>query len=246
MSLLDYHRNNTLELLATNNNVRSLINHWGEEGRYKEAVLKNMIRRFLPEKYMIASGFVIRPMQNYGEHEASRQIDLIIYDNESPIIFKEGDFVITTPDSVRAIIEVKANLQNQTPRNVIREANDKGRFIFEGKTNKEEPFFNGIFSYAANNPNPERFRDHIIEANQEFEGLADYNRFKVNHISFNQNWFMKYWPEDEHPHSMYDIENLSFSFFISNLVDTLASKSVGANNFIWFAFDKEHTKVFDF
>lgn len=44
---------------------------------------------------------------HYDEHEASRQIDLIIYDNESPIIFKERDYGITTPDSVRAIIVVK-------------------------------------------------------------------------------------------------------------------------------------------
>lgn len=106
-----------------------------------------MINRFLPEKYKIASGFVIRPMQDYGEHQASRQIDLMIYDNESPIIFKEGDFVIATPDSVRAIIEVKTDIQNQNARTVINAANEKGKFIFEVKTNKEDLFFNGIFSY---------------------------------------------------------------------------------------------------
>lgn len=246
MSLADYHKNITLELLATNNNVRSLINHWGEEGRYKEEVLKNMIRRFLPEKYKIASGFVIRPVQDYGQHEASRQIDLLIYDNESPLVFKEGDFVITTPDSVRAIIEVKANMQNQNTRAVVEEANDKGKFIFEGKTNKDASFFNGIFSYASTNPTPNRFHNSISQANERFEADEYFKKFKVNHISFDKDWFIKYWVEEDRPHSIYQIPDLSFSFFISNLVDTLANKSVEANNFIWFALDKEHRKILDF
>ncbi|PKQ62427.1 hypothetical protein Rain11_2679 [Raineya orbicola] len=34
-------------------------------------------------------------------------------------------------------------------------------------------------------------------------------------------------------------EDLSFSFFISNLTDFLSNKSVKKNNFIWYATDKE-------
>lgn len=100
MSLIDYHRNTSEELLALTNKVRNLINHWGEDGRYKEAVLKNVIKRFLPEKFSIGTGFVIKQTEIRGEHLSSRQIDLIIYDNASPLLFKEGDFVILTPDAV--------------------------------------------------------------------------------------------------------------------------------------------------
>ena len=64
-------------------------------------------------------------------------------------------------------------------------------------------------------------------------------KFKVNHVSLNKDWFIKVWNEDENPHSIYRIENLSYSFFISNLADTLANKSIEKNNFIWFATDKE-------
>lgn len=246
MSLLEYHKNTTRQLLSNNNNVRNLINHHGEDGRYKEAVLKNMINRFLPEKYKIASGFVIRPRQDYGQHEASRQIDLMIYDDQSPIIFREGDFVIATPDSIRAIIEVKADIQNQNARTVINAANEKGKFIFEGKTNKNELFFNGIFSYQSNNPTINRIQNSIEQGNQDFQDEEFYRQFKVNHISFNKDFFVKYWPNDANPHSVYNIPDLSFSFFISNLIDTLAGRSVADNNFIWFALDKEHQKVADF
>ena len=61
MSLIDYHRITSSELLALTKKVRSLITHWGEDGRYKEAVLKNVIGRFLPEKYSMATGFFCWP-----------------------------------------------------------------------------------------------------------------------------------------------------------------------------------------
>jgi hypothetical protein len=52
----------TAELEAIKDRVRHLIGsrHWGEEGRYKEAVLKNILRRFLPPKFSVGTGFVLR------------------------------------------------------------------------------------------------------------------------------------------------------------------------------------------
>jgi len=113
MNTIDFHKSTTAKLLAIKDRVRNLINHWGEDGRYKEAVIKTMIQRFLPEKYKIGTGFIIRQTANRGEHEPSRQIDLIIYDTSYPILFKESDFVILKPDAVVGIIEVKANAINQ-------------------------------------------------------------------------------------------------------------------------------------
>jgi len=249
MSLIDYHKTTTKELLALTDKVRNLINHWGEEGRYKEAVLKNIIRRFLPDKYAIGTGFVIKQTENRGEHLSSRQIDLLIYDNTSPILFKEGDFVIITADSVRAIIEVKANLQNQNLTSIIRQANENGKFIFSGKIEKEQPFFNGVFGYVGyeNQFSLETLRQSFVTANDEYSDSEDYQKFKVNHVSLNKNWFLKYWPlEENEPHSLYNIEDLSFPFFISNLVDTLAGTSVQRNNFIWYADDKELNKRLSF
>ena len=124
-----------------------MIDHWGEDGRYKEAVIKNMIKRFIPEKYSIGTGFIVKHTNIRGEHLTSKQIDLIFYDNESPVLFKEGDFIILTPDAVRGIIEVRANLQNRNITQVLKQANENGQFIFSDKTNKKEKFFNVVFSF---------------------------------------------------------------------------------------------------
>ncbi|MBK6771350.1 MAG: hypothetical protein IPG78_04275 [Ignavibacteria bacterium] len=135
----EFHLTTSKELLAIRDRVRNLVDHWGEDGRYKEAILKTVISRFLPTKYSIATGFVVRQTATRGEHEPSKQIDLIVYDNSFPTLFKEGDFVIVTPDSVKAIIEVKANLENQKSNEIIKKATDTGKFISEGKKSIWEP-----------------------------------------------------------------------------------------------------------
>lgn len=244
MATKAFHISTTKELLAIKDRVRDLINHWGEDGRYKEAVLKSIIQRFLPGRYVIASGFVVKQAldNNFG-HVSSRQIDLLIYDTNYPVLFKESDFVIVTPDAVKAIIEVKANLRNQGLENVLRRCNSLGQFIFEGRENDQSLIFNGIFSYTGyNNNNIEvLLQQNISHINEEFDNIQNSARFKVNHISFNKDWFYKFWPEDNlnSRNNIYRIEDLSFAYFISNLMDFLSGNSVFENHDVWFPIDKE-------
>ncbi|MFK5878496.1 MAG: hypothetical protein QM478_03255 [Flavobacteriaceae bacterium] len=241
MSTIDFHKSTTKELLAVKDRVRNLINHWGEDGRYKEAVIKTIIQRFLPEKYRIGSGFVVRQTAQRGNHESSNQIDLIIYDTAYPVLFKETDFVILTPDSVVGIIEVKANVTNQGLSTVIKKANENGEFIFKAKSDKNKALFNGIFSYDATVNNVDTISNHIEEGWNEFKGKTNRQKYCVNHISLNQDWFYKFWEyeyDNGQPHFIYEIEELSFSFFISNLMDWVSGRSVIENSNLWFPVDK--------
>lgn len=242
MDTIEFHKSTTKELLAIKDRVRNLISHWGEDGRYQEAVIKTMIQRFLPEKFRIGSGFVVRQTGQRGSHEPSKQIDLIVYDTSYPVLFKENDFVILTPDSVLAIIEVKANATNQRLEQIVERANENGRFIFEGRKDKSKPLFNGIFSYESYIADLKRIASAI---NNPWAAMAmDEHRhsYVVNHISFNQNWFYKFWDHEylseRDPHYLYEIRELSFSFFISNLMDWLSGSSVIENSGLWFPIDK--------
>ncbi|WP_375378289.1 hypothetical protein [Hymenobacter cellulosilyticus] len=44
---------------------------------------------------------------------------MIIYDNTCPVLFSEGDFIITTKRNVRAIIEVKSCIRVYDLEDVI-------------------------------------------------------------------------------------------------------------------------------
>jgi len=136
----EFQKSITKELDTIKNRVRNLIgsSHWEEEGRYKEAILRNVIKRFLPSNLSIGTGFVIK--KNNGNTQISSQIDIIIYDSTIPVLFSEGDFVITTYKNVKGIIEVKTKIRNNQLQEIIQKAETNGKLI--GKK-----IFNGIFSY---------------------------------------------------------------------------------------------------
>ena len=77
-------------------------------------------------------------------------------------------------------------------------------------------------------------------ADDTFKAELNFSKFKVNHISFNKDWFFKYWEKNlpEPANYIYMIEDLSFSFFISNLMDFVSVQSVMLNSNMWFPVDK--------
>lgn len=244
MNTIEFHKTTTKELLAIRDRVRLLVTHWGEDGKHQEAVLISVIKRFLPERYKITSGFVVQQTNMRGQHNASKQIDIIIYDINYPVLFKEGDFTIVTADSVEAIIEVKANIKNQGTEKVIRKANEMGQFVYNARLNNKKPLFNGIFSYKGFERlkinNSISVKKALTNAENSVSNDTNKDRFKVNHISFNKDKFYKYWKQEEQSDGgyLYDIADLSFSFFISNLMAHLKSDTIFENNKLWFPVDK--------
>lgn len=106
-------------LLPAENRAGAL--HVGEDGRYVEHLLKEYLKRFLPRDLEILTGFILRPAVNCGsrgkarkkdEHEASGQLDIIIYDTAHyPVYQRFGDSAIVPPEGVIAIISVKKHLK---------------------------------------------------------------------------------------------------------------------------------------
>ena len=114
------------------------------------------------------------------------------------MLFSEGDFIIITPEAVKGIIEVKTKIRSyQDLKDVIRDVNETGRFIFKGKKNRNKPIFNGIFSYEyerSENIACERLADSVRAVIDEFLTSDNEARdYVVNHISLNKDIFIKYW-----------------------------------------------------
>ena len=232
----EFQKSITKELNTIKDRVRNLIGntHWGEEGRYKEAILKNVIRRFLPTNLSIGTGFVIR--KNNDEPQVSKQIDIIIYDNTVPVLFSEGDFVITTYKNVRGIVEVRTKIRIGELQEIIQKAKENGELI--GKN-----IFNGIFSYEF---------DDNIDSNTVNQALRRARGY-VNHISLGPNVFIRFWKREDrnrlHPpvencnndfYNFYSLEGLSFSYFISNLLEFTCS--INFDDRWWFLYPIRGTK----
>ncbi|RON79119.1 DUF6602 domain-containing protein [Pseudomonas fluorescens] len=124
------------ELASLSERVRFIIDHGPTVGTYRENLLQNSLRKHLPERYHVATGFI------YG---LKKQIDILIYDRiDYAPVFREGDLVIVPPESVRAVIEVKTSL---TAENLVSalELLDLASYFDD----KEPPFFKGIFAFES-------------------------------------------------------------------------------------------------
>ncbi|KRF39821.1 DUF6602 domain-containing protein [Paenibacillus sp. Soil787] len=244
---IKYQETVTLELKAIQDRVRYLIadGNWAEEGRYKEEILKGVIAKRLPGNLSIGSGFIVREANN-GDIERSKQVDLIIYDNTIPLLFKEGDFIITTPSNVKAIIEVKTRLASdkETLDKIFKSATDNGKMLAPCR-------FNGIFSYNSGSLiTDQNIKEYLVTALKCSKGV-------INHLCIGENYFVKYWSNgnptnrgyDNRPcYSIYEINQLSFSYFISNLIESL-SLEIEMFDRQWFLFPieggKESKKIAD-
>ena len=235
---LEYQKSIAQEFKAQENRVRYLIDNanWAEEGRYKEIILMNYLKRTIPKQFSVGTGFV-----RNGD-DITTQIDIIVYDNSFPPLFSEGDFVVVSAVSVCAIIEVKSKIKSSEIKGYIEKANENGKRIFRGfcdesYNNRASLFFNGIFSYNIEN----QFRDYrdnirLLAPYQNIECIAD--KHYTNQICLGGDNFIRYWKTGEgyqsqgKYYSFYEFRNddsgLAFSYFFSNLMYYLYS---GAEHF---------------
>jgi hypothetical protein len=106
--------------------------HYPSEGQYLEYVVRSYLRRRIPKRFEISTGFISTLETNNttaGEREVtrkvSRQFDIIIWDADTfPPLFRADDFVIVMPESVRAIIEVTKCLNTPKLRQDLKKFDD--------------------------------------------------------------------------------------------------------------------------
>jgi len=102
--------------------------HHPSLGEYKEGLLRDVISDSLPSQYAVGTGFVLFPTRHMSAaddendrsrtglppHVLSRQLDVIVYDKASyPTVYKDGNFVVLRPESVRSVVEVKGSLNHK-------------------------------------------------------------------------------------------------------------------------------------
>lgn len=258
-----YQQSIAAEFTALKDRVRFFIenNHWGEDGRYKEIILMNFLRRILPDNVAVGTGFV-----KNQSNQLTNQIDIIVYKKNDPRLFSEGDFVILMPESVIGIIEVKSKVTPQIlyARNTY--GNDTPSTIdkchFNGEIIGRTDIFNGIFSYDR-----EMCFEPRIRSNKFVEQLMEESGY-INHICFDDDIFMRYWidgnpidrPRDSRPcYSFYDLSynkvfnepsgvanpGLAYGYFISNLLETvyrIVAPNVLNEQYFEFLYPLENTK----
>lgn len=86
-------------------NTKGNLIHPGEFGMYREQIVKELLKPFLPEKFDIGTGFIIT-----SKNRISTQCDLIIYDKENSPIIENAEQRFFPVECVVGVIEIKSNL----------------------------------------------------------------------------------------------------------------------------------------
>jgi hypothetical protein len=203
--LINYHKTVNKEICLLKDKLKYLTKHPAENGRFREIILSNTIKKHLPEKYCIGTGFIIKQRETRGDHDVSTQIDLMVYDNSYPVLFREGNFSIVTADAVRAIIEVKTNFDGADFPHEYNKACDMGKFVLSDRDleRNPKPFFNGIFYF--NNTittHSENIIEQTIRDKHNTLPVVELIYLScVNHISFSSSFFYKYWRSNDPSYS---------------------------------------------
>lgn len=124
------------EIKIKSEKISLLVSHGQTVGNYREHILRGLLKKYIPSKFGVATGFI---------EGLSRQIDIIIYDaqNHAPT-FIEGDLVVVRREAVRAIIEVKSDLTTAKLQEALLFFYDLTR---PGIYRPEIPVFKGIFAF---------------------------------------------------------------------------------------------------
>lgn len=94
--------NNEIDFIST------IIRHNAEKGFNNEEILRDLLIKFLPERYSITSGFVIDK-----NGAISKQCDVIIYDSQyNPDILQFRNIKMIPVDIVYAVVEIKTTLSS--------------------------------------------------------------------------------------------------------------------------------------
>lgn len=77
-------------------------------GMFAEDLLRDLLKKLLPQKVGVAQGFIV------GDKQCSHQCDVIIYDrlNFAPI-FKTGSLMVLPSCAVIAVIEIKTSIREK-------------------------------------------------------------------------------------------------------------------------------------
>jgi hypothetical protein len=233
---IEFYESINKELVSLKDKVRNLIDnaHWLTDGELKESILRNLIRRHMPENIEVGRGFIIT------EEGCSKQIDILLIDKSFPVLFRDGDLVFVTPNAVRGIIEVKTTADSNNVVNALENLTFNSQFL------SYKDCFVGLFAYESN------LGSRSILEKLKFS--ADGTKSKVvNHVCIGADQFYKFWDQDPlnvdreiNRWNHYSFrKELAPAFFINNLLNVCSDGRLNTNSSIWFRvdpLDSERTK----
>jgi hypothetical protein len=225
----------SLEFEALKDRVKNIIDdaHWQTVGEWRESILRAVLRRHLPDTVRVGRGFIT------DGNRRSTQVEVLIYDAATPLLYREEDLVIVTPDAVRGIIEVKSLVRRGDVRDAVKKlAANSLVATHQAQGHYRPPAILGLFAYGL---------DDVTESAswvlRELQSCAsECEGHLVKQLCFGPSYFVHLWHQEPGVWAssgydmwhLYDLRKMSPGYFVNNVIEHVASNSVYQNRDAWF------------
>ncbi len=219
-----YLRSFSNELNVTKDRVRQLVRHWPTDGHFKEGVLRQFLRRHLPESVLVGTGFVVNSFGPSGE------IDVLVVDKNKPTLFKDGELLIVTPESVKVVLEVKTSLRGPSEVSDALEQLAERKAVVTRHVECQNVLA-GLFVYDGDDDRHKTILESLRDASQI-----------IDLVSYGQDTFVKYFKPrgdggqqtpDNAWHS-FDVQGLAPANFIASIIERVVPNGQDCGSFAWF------------
>ena len=189
----------------------------------------------------IAPGHVL-PLRGFITNGSisSRQIDILLFDSRKPSLFRDGDLVVSTPDSVVGVVEVKTTIRSTSElKGALEPLAENISMIRSGSENSD--VFAGLFAFET----PLGGRQHLRQILDCLAEVENGNPTRIiDMISIGRNTFILHWdgvPQGYEPSTpakrrwhAYHLIDQAPGYFLSNIIYSVDPSSVGRNMSVWF------------
>jgi len=229
--IFHYHKSVAEEIEVLKNRVSYLIPHNLTRGEWKEAILRAVLRRHLPETFRVGRGFIVT------RDLSSTQIDVLILKNNKPTLFRDGDLFITSPDAPGAIVEVKSRIQGGKKWKEVVEGIAENVSICNNTSGYK--IWAGIFAYDGEKSQIEHALDALCDVYK--------SNIVINCVTIGKDYFIRYFRANEIEEGeenwnskprfkAYKLTGLSSSYFVGNLIDAMCDIDNPTTGNTWFAY----------
>lgn len=168
---LDLLKSWSQELESTSNRIRFLIGdqHWLSDGKHKEAILSNFLRKYTFDNFVFSTGFIVAHDQT---SPSSGEIDILVSSKGDGIPwFYDSDILITPPENVIAHVHVKSSYNKDALLDIFKSVKKANIALSNDySTSKHANTWSAGFFFNQNNlPSIETMKDHIIQGIKSVE-----------------------------------------------------------------------------
>lgn len=162
----------SIEFDSISDRIRQLIgeSHWLSDGKHKESILMNFLRKYTLDSFVYSSGFIV---SHDIDSPQSGEIDILVASPQKGVPwFVDSGILIAPPESIVAHIHVKSNYQKKALEDIFNSICKANLSLSKNDSNPsvlDDIWSSGFFFSQQTSPNLTLIEEHIKSCSKDLK-----------------------------------------------------------------------------